>query len=197
MTAALSRPALDQLFETARSQNAWLDEGVDEALMREIYRLASLGPTSANSSPGRFVFVTTEAGKRRLAEHAAEMNKAKVLSAPVTVIIAMDTRFYEEMGKLFPQRPQMGDMFRNAPPLAAENAMRNSSLQGAYLMMAARALGLDAGPMSGFSNATLDADFFPDGRFKSNFICSLGRGDPAGVFPKLPRLSFEDACTVV
>lgn len=172
----LTESALDQMFGAARSHSAWIDRGVDEALLREIYRLASLGPTSANCCPARFVFVRTPEAKELLAQHAFDMNKTKVRTAPVIVIVGQDPRFYEQMSRLSPQKPQLAQMFAANAVLADVTAFRNSTLQGAYLLMAARALGLDTGPMSGFDHAGLDAAFFPDGRVKSNFLCCLGYG---------------------
>ncbi len=194
MPSKLSEAVLDQLFGDARSHSHWQDRGVDDDLLREVYRLTSLGPTSANCSPARFVFVRTPEGRERLAGHVFEMNKQKVRTAPVTVIVGQDTRFFEEMGRLCPDKPQLAQMFAADAALAEVNAFRNATLQGAYLIMAARALGLDTGPMSGFDNAAVDAAFFAGGRFKSNFLCCLGYGDPGYLRPRLPRLAFDEAC---
>jgi len=195
MTSAIAAEALRQLFDGARTFQKWTSRPIDEEVLKELYRLAALGPTSGNCSPARFVFVRSEAGRAKLAECAMGPNKAKILVAPVTVIIASDTRFYDEMYKLFPTRPEMADMFRATPPLAEVTAFRNSSLEAGYLILAARGLGLDTGPMSGFDHAALDAAFFSDGRLKSNLICSLGYGDAEGQWPRLPRLPFEDAAS--
>lgn len=197
MSEPIDQRALDQIFNHARTAQAWQDRPVEEAVLRELYRLVSLGPTSANSSPARFVFVTSPQAKEKLAPLASSTNQAKILAAPVTAIIAQDTRFYEEMHRLFPIRPQMADLFRDTPGLSETTAARNSSMQAAYLIIAARALGLDTGPMSGFDNAAVDEAFFPDGRFKSNMICSLGYADRATSFPRLPRLPFEDAAQIL
>ncbi len=193
----LSDDGLDLLFRQARTQNAWLDKPLSETLVRAIYDLTRMGPTSANCCPARFVFCSTPQAKARLAKHVQEGNVKKVETAPVCAIIAYDTKFYDKMPELFPARPQMKDYFAGDAKFAQDTAFRNSSLQGAYFILAARALGVGCGPMSGFNNANLDADFFPDGRFKSNFLCSIGTGDPAAVFPRNPRLSFEDACQIL
>ena len=207
----LNDAALDQLFREARSHNGWLDKPVSDDTLRQLYELTKWGPTSANSSPARFVFLRTREAKERLRPALAPMNVEKVLTAPVTVIIAYDLRFYEKMPKLFPHNKGIADLFAKNPQLVETTARRNSSLQGAYLMMAARALGLDIGPLSGFDNAKLDEaffdagrecegcdqEFFPEGHVKSNFLCNLGYGDPTKLFPRLPRLKFEEACTLL
>jgi 3-hydroxypropanoate dehydrogenase len=195
MSTAIAIEALRQLFYDARSFHKWTRRPIEAEVLEDLYRLTALGPTSGNSSPARFVFVRSEEGKTKLARCAMDFNKTNILSAPVTVIVASDTRFYDEMHKLLPARPEMAEMFRAAPPLAEVTAFRNSSLEAGYLILAARALGLDTGPMSGFDNAALDAAFFPDGRFKSNMICSVGYGDAEDQSPRLPRLPFEDAAS--
>lgn len=187
---------LDQIFRTARTQNGWAETPVSDTLIRAVYDLARMGPTSANCSPARFVFVTSKEAKDTLAALCLPGNAAKVQSAPVTVIIGHDLAFFEKIPELFPHNPGAKDWFSGNPELAATTAFRNGSLQGAYLMIAARALGLDCGPMSGFNNAGVDAAFFADTNVKSNFICSLGHGDPSKVFGRSPRLAFEDACRI-
>ena len=194
MGAALQPAALDQLFRTARTYNGWSDRPVDESLVRELYDLFKWGPTSANSGPARFVWVRSAEGKARLAALAAEMNRPKILAAPLTVIIANDLDFPAALPKLLPApRAEIMQKMFAAPGVAEITAMRNGSLQGAYLIMAARALGLDCGPMSGFDNAEVDRAFFAGTRIQSNFICSLGYGKPESLHPRNPRLSFEDA----
>ncbi len=193
MTAALSDRSLDQIFRSARTFNGWADRPVEEATVREIYDLLKWGPTSANSSPARFVWVRSADGKATLAGLAAELNKPKILKAPVTVIIGHDLDFAGELPKLMPHAAEAMQKYFALPGMAEVTAMRNGTLQGAYLIVAARALGLDCGPMSGFDNAGVDKAFFPGTRIQSNFICSIGHGDPASVFPRNPRLSFEEA----
>ena len=193
MTAALSDHSLDQIFRSARTFNSWADRPVGDDTVREIYDLLKWGPTSANSSPARFVWVRSAAGKAKLAELAADLNKPKILKAPVTVIIGHDLDFAAELPKLMPHAAEAMQKYFAAPGMAEVTAMRNGTLQGAYLIIAARALGLDCGPMSGFDNAGVDKAFFPDTRIQSNFICSIGYGDPASVFPRNPRFSFEEA----
>ena len=188
---------LDLLFREARSQNAWTDEPVADTLIQAVYDLMRWGPTSANCSPARFVFVTSNEAKERLKPHLLENNVTKVLTAPLCVIIGYDTEFYEKIPQLFPHNPEAKDWFSGNAELAQTTAFRNGSLQGAYLMLAARALGLDCGPMSGFDNDGVDKEFFPGGKIKSNFLCSLGHGDPSGVFDRSPRLSFDEACEVI
>ena len=192
----LDENALEVLFRSARSQNGWLDRPVSDAELRQLYELTKWGPTSANCSPLRLVFVRTPAGKERVRPALNPNNVEKTLSAPVVTIVAYDSRFYELVPQLFPRNPAAAEHFASDPALAAVTAMRNGTLQGGYLILAARAIGLDCGPMSGFSNDKLDAEFFPDGRFKSNFICTLGHSDPAKLFPRGSRLTFEEACTL-
>jgi 3-hydroxypropanoate dehydrogenase len=194
MAARLNDSALDQLFRTARSRNAWTDQPVPEALVRELYELLRLGPTSANSCPARFVWIRSAEGKQRLSELATETNKSKILQAPLTVIVGYDLKFAELMPKLFPAKgAAMKANFESNEALAQSSAFRNGSLQGAYLIMAARSLGLDCGPMSGFNNAGVDAAFFPGSDIKSNFLCSIGYGSDQNLFARNPRLSFEEA----
>lgn len=190
--------ALDILFRNARAQNGWLDRPVTDAQIRAIYELMKWGPTSANSSPARIVWVRTPEGKQRLRPALSSGNMEKTMTAPVVAIVAYDTQFYELLPRLFPHKPEAIAWFEGPDneAVAAATAFRNGTLQGAYLLIAARALGLDCGPMSGFDNAKVDAAFFPDGRFKSNFLCGIGYGDPAKVFPRHPRLSFEEACAL-
>lgn len=188
--------SLDQVFRNARSQNGWKETPVSETLLRAVYDLARLGPTSANCSPARFVFCATDDAKRKLAALSSSGNAPKILAAPVTVIIGHDLKFYDKIPELFPHNPGAKDWFTSSEKLAETTAFRNGTLQGAYLMLAARALGLDCGPMSGFDNAKVDEAFFAGTSVKSNFICSFGEGDPSKIFDRSPRLSFEDACRI-
>ena len=190
---ALPQSALDQLFLTARTYNEWSDLPVDERTVRNLYDLFKWGPTSANSCPARFVWVRSSEGKSQLASLAAEMNRAKIMAAPLTVIVGYDLAFPETMPKLFPARGEMMRQVFLQPGVAEVTAARNGSLQGAYLIIAARALGLDCGPMSGFDNAAVDRAFFSGTRIKSNFICSIGYGKKGTPFPRNPRLTFEEA----
>ncbi|HEY6451809.1 MAG TPA: malonic semialdehyde reductase [Steroidobacteraceae bacterium] len=194
MTARLDDSALDQLFRAARTRNGWTDRPVAETLIRELYDLLRLGPTSANSSPARFVWVRSAEGKRTLAALATESNKPKILQAPLTVIIGYDLNFPALLPRLFPSKGEaMRRAFQSDAALTQSTAFRNGSLQGAYLIVAARALGLDCGPMSGFDNAGVDAAFFAGTDVKSNFICSLGHGNDKDLYPRNPRLAFEEA----
>ncbi|HEX4123394.1 MAG TPA: malonic semialdehyde reductase [Tepidisphaeraceae bacterium] len=195
----VSDEALDVLFREARTHTAWLDKPVPDELLRRIYDLAVLGPTSANSQPMRVVFVKSPPAKDRLRPALSEGNVAKVMAAPATAIIAYDTQFHELFPRTFPHAPQMVTIFAGEEKRAMRetHALRNSSLEGAYLIIAARAFGLDAGPMSGFDNAKVDAEFFPDGRWKSNFLCNLGYGDPSDLRPRNPRLPFDEACKIL
>ena len=183
----------DQLFTQARTQNGYLDRAVPDSTLQALYELLKWGPTSANCSPARFVFVRSADAKARLAACVSPGNQPKVMSAPVTAIIGMDMAFYEQLPQLFPHTDARAWFVGNTA-LIESTAMRNSSLQGAYLMMAARALGLGCGPMSGMDLAKVDAAFWAGTAVKTNFICTLGHGDPAKVLPRSPRLSFEQAC---
>jgi len=196
MPARLDNLALDQIFRNARTRNGWSAEPVSEALLREVYELAKWGPTAANSTPARFVFVTSPEAKEKLGSVASSTNRAKIQIAAATVIIGYDLDFAQTLPKLFPHAPGMKDAFAD-PVVTEQTAFRNSSLQGAYLIVAARSLGLDCGPMSGFNNAKVDELFFAGTRIKSNFICSLGHGTDENLFPRLPRHAFEDVCTII
>ena len=189
--------ALDLLFRKARSHNGWLDKPVTDELLRQLYELMKWGPTSANCSPARIVFVRTPANKERVRPALSPNNVEKTMTAPVIAIVAYDSRFYEHLPQLFPRNPQVAELFASNAALSATTAFRNGTLQGGYFLLAARAVGLDCGPMSGFDNAKIDAEFFSDGRFKSNFLCGLGHGDPAKLHPRSPRLAFEEACTLL
>jgi 3-hydroxypropanoate dehydrogenase len=190
MTQVLSDAALDQLFRTARSYNAYLDKPVSTEQLHAIWDLMKMGPTSANCLPARMIWCTSQAAREKLAALCMPANAEKILSAPVTVIIGMDTEFYEQLPELFPHADARS-WFKGNDVLAAATAFRNSTLQGAYFILAARALGLDTGPMSGFSNDAVDAAFFAGTTFKSNFISTLGYGDPASVFDRSPRPGFD------
>ena len=196
MTESHANDSVAHLFETARTHNAWLDRDVPEEVLHQLYDRLRWAPTSANSNPGRFVFVRSQAAKQRLAPHLAPLNAEKTMAAPVCVIVAADTQFYDNLPQLFPAR-DMRALFANTPSLAEETATRNAILQGGYLILAARSLGLDCGPMSGFSRDGVDQDFFPDGRWKANFLINLGYGDKAKLWPRNPRLSFDEACLVL
>jgi len=197
MTTMLDDAGLDLILRKARTQNGWLDKPVSDDQLRAIYDIMRLGPTSANSCPARILFLRTPEAKARLLPALTPGNVDKTKAAPVTAIIGYDTRFFEFFPKLFPHRPEMRDAFANNPENAEITAFRNGTLQGAYFMIAARAVGLDVGGMSGFDNAKVDTEFFPDGRVKSNFLCNVGHGDPAKVLAKLPRLDFDEACTLL
>jgi 3-hydroxypropanoate dehydrogenase len=198
MSQTLGEESLDILFRTARTHNGWLDKPVSDAVLHGLYDLMKWGPTSANSSPARLVFLRGREGKERLRPALMPGNLEKTMQAPVTVIIAHDLAFYDRLPQLFPHQPEAREWFSNSPELAQSTALRNGTLQGAYLMLAARSLGLDCGPMSGFDNAKVDAEFFsgPTGSVRSNFLCNLGYGDPTKLFPRGPRLDFEEACTM-
>ena len=185
---------LDLLFREARSQNKWKDEPVTDETIQALYDILKFGPTSANSSPARFVFVRTKEGKELLAPALSSGNLAKTMAAPVTAIVAYDPKFYEKLPKLFPHNLDAVNWFTSNDSLAATTAFRNGTLQGAYLMIAARSLGLDIGGMSGFDNAKVDAAFFSYNGWRSNFLVNIGYGDPEGVFARSPRLDFDEAC---
>jgi 3-hydroxypropanoate dehydrogenase len=183
----------EQLFTQARTQNGYLPEPLPDSQLHALYELVKWGPTSANCSPARFVFVRSDEAKARLIECMGPGNQQKVRDAPVTVVIGMDMDFYERLPQLFPHTDARS-WFAGKPDLIQATAFRNSSLQGGYLIMAARALGLDCGPMSGFDAAKMDAAFWAGTNVKTNFVCALGRGNPAKVFARSPRLAFEEAC---
>ena len=202
MNSPLSEEALDLLFRRARTSSAWLDRPVDHGLIRRLYDLMKFGPTSANSTPARIVFLRTPEAKERLKPALSPGNIEKTMKAPVTAILAYDLHFFETMPRLFPHMKNAREMFANNPVLAETGAFRNGSLQGGYFILAARSLGLDCGPMSGFDNSKVDAEFFstglfPGGAVKSNFLCNLGYGDPTKLNPRNPRLDFEEACCLL
>jgi 3-hydroxypropanoate dehydrogenase len=196
MGQPLSADAIDQIFRIARTRNGWTDEPLTPDDMRAIYDLAKMGPTSANISPARFVWVASPEGRQKLAALAIESNAPKILKAPVTVIVGYDLDFAEKVPQLFPHNPGAKAWFAD-PAFARVAAFRNGSLQGAYLILAARALGFDCGPMSGFDNAAVDAAFFAGTRIESNFICAIGHGTDENLFARSPRLAFEEACRIV
>lgn len=185
--------ALDKLFREARTQNKWQDKPVPDATLQALYDILKWGPTSANCSPARFVFIRTKEGKEKLRPALSSGNTEKTMTAPVTVIVAYDPKFFDHLPKLFPHADAKA-WFTSNDELAKTTAFRNGTLQGAYLMIAARSVGLDVGAMSGFDNAKVDEAFFADSGFKSNFLCNLGYGDPSGVFGRLPRFTFDEVC---
>jgi 3-hydroxypropanoate dehydrogenase len=191
----LDAQSLDTIFRQARTHNAF-SGSVSDAQLHELYELMKWGPTTMNTQPARIVFVRTQQGKEKLRPALSPGNLDKTMSAPVTAILAYDLHFYENLPRTFPHRPDAIKGFQGEDKKTGNEkvAFRNASLQGAYFIIAARALGLDTGPMSGFDNAKVDAAFFPDGRWKSNFLCNLGKGDPAKIFARSPRLTFEEAC---
>lgn len=203
--------ALDVLFRKARTYGKWSARPVAEHTVRDLYDLLKWGPTSANAGPARFVFVRSPEAKERLRPALAPLNVAKTMTAPLTVIVAYDMKFYEKLPKLFPQNPGMAKLFESSPEMVEATARRNSSLQDAYLIVAARALGLDCGPMSGFDHAKVDEEFFAagkpcfgcdqeffsEGHVRTNFLCNLGYGDPTSLYPRLPRLEFAEACSIL
>jgi 3-hydroxypropanoate dehydrogenase len=195
----LDAQSLDKILRNARTHNVWLTKPVTDQQLREIYEILKWGPTSVNSQPGRIVFVRSPEGKEKLKPALSPGNLDKTMAAPVTAIIAYDTRFYEHLPNIFPHNPAAIALFRGAgkEEMARVTAVRNGTLQGAYFIIAARALGLDCGAMSGFNNALVDQAFFPDGRFKSNFLCNIGYGDHSKLFNRSPRHSFEEACTLM
>jgi 3-hydroxypropanoate dehydrogenase len=195
--AILSDDALRQLFHEARTHNVWTDQPVTDAELNRVYELAKMGPTSANCSPARFLFLRSKAAKERLKPALSSTNVEKTMTAPVTVIIGSDQQFYEHLPKLFPHNLDAKSWFTSNAALAETTAFRNATLQGAYFIIAARALGLDCGAMSGFDNAKVDAEFFPDGHIKSNFLINLGHGDVSKLFPRSPRHDFDDACKIL
>ena len=194
---ALGDEALKRLFRQARSHGKWLDKPVSELQLQAIYDLMRQGPTSANCSPARIVFCVCREAKERLRPHLLPSNVEKTMSAPVCAILGYDTNYYELVPRLFPANPKMRDVFAADPDQCRTHGIRNASLQGGYFIMAARALGLDCGPMSGFDHEGVDAAFFPDGRWRTNFLCNIGYGDPSGLKERSPRLDFDEACRIV
>jgi 3-hydroxypropanoate dehydrogenase len=205
MSTPLNNVALDTLFHQARTHNVWLDQPVSDDLLRQLYDLMKFGPTSANSNPARILFLRTHAAKQRLRPALSATNAEKTMKAPVTAILAYDLKFFEETPKLFPNNPAMANIFSGSAQLAEITAFRNASLQGGYFILAARALGLDCGPMSGFDNAKVDAEFLTSAagnppsfhHVKSNFLCNIGYGDASKLFPRNPRLTFDEACRLL
>lgn len=197
MTTPIQPAALDQLFHNARTHTHWQSRPVSDETLHQLFDLLKLPPTSANCSPARLTFVRTPEAKARLKPFLSPGNVDKTMSAPVTAIVAMDMRFYEHLGQLFPHDQTARSWFEGNDEAIRNTAFRNSSLQGAYLILAARSLGLDCGPMSGFDNTALDAEFFPDGRFKSNFLVNLGYGEEDKLHPRSPRFAFDEACSIL
>ncbi len=193
--SVIPQDVLDRLFLKARSYTGWREgTTIPDAMLRELYEIAKMAPTTSNSQPGRFVFVRTPEGREKLSPALSGSNRTKVMAAPVTVIVAYDLDFPDDMDRFYHVKGA-GNWYISTDRLREDTALRNSSLQGAWLMMAARALGLDCGPMSGFDNAKVDAAFFPGGRIKSNFLCNLGYGDPAKLPPTFGRRTFEENCS--
>jgi 3-hydroxypropanoate dehydrogenase len=197
MHASISDDALDLLLRHARTHHAWLPKPVSDEELRDLYDLVKWGPTSANCSPMRVLFLRSPEAKQRLLPALTPGNVEKTRTAPVTAILANDMRFYDKMNKLFPHNPGMRDRYATNPQLAETTAFRNGTLQGGYFILAARALGLDCGAMSGFDNGKVDQEFFPGGTVKSNFLCNLGHGDASKLLPRHPRLDFDEACQLL
>jgi 3-hydroxypropanoate dehydrogenase len=195
----IDQNAIETLFTSARTQNGWLDQPVSDEQLRQIYDLTKMGPTSANSQPARILFLRSPEAKERLRPALSPGNLAKTMAAPVVAIVAHDLNFHERLPQVFPHNKDMKKGFEGDANLAKREvfAFRNGTLTGAYLIMAVRAVGLGAGPMSGFDNAAVDKEFFPEGTVKSNFLCNIGVGDPAKVLGRLPRLSFDEACRIL
>ena len=197
MADILNDHGMDLLLREAHTAQAWSDQPVEPQTLRALYDLVRWGPTSANCSPARYLFITSDAGKARLKPCLADINVDKVMAAPVTVLIGYDMEFYELLPKLFPLAPDAKTWFTGSQQLIHDTAFRNGTLQGGYFILAARALGLDCAPMSGFDNGVADTEFFPDGRIKSNFLCCLGHSDPSADLPRTPRLDFDEACQMI
>ncbi len=196
MSERIPKSVLDRIFLEARTHNEWADKDVPDALLKELVDITKMGPTSANCCPARFVFVKSAEARARLEPHVAEGNRAKVMAAPVCAIIAHDLRFHDHLPRLFPHADAKS-WFAGNDELIETTAFRNGTLQGAYFMIAARTLGLDVGAMSGFDNAGVDAEFFAETHIKSNFLCNLGTGDPAGLFGRSPRFEFDEMAKIV
>jgi 3-hydroxypropanoate dehydrogenase len=197
MAGSIPQESLNQLFLEARTHNKWQDRPVGDDLLRQLVDVTKMGPTSANQSPARFVFLRSAEAKKRLEPFLSEGNKAKTMSAPVCAIIGYDLRFYDYLPTLFPHADAKSWFDGKPEQLIETSAFRNGTLQGAYFIVAARALGLDTGPMSGFDNAGVDREFFAGTSVKSNFLCNLGYGDPSGLFPRSPRFSFEEIAKIL
>jgi 3-hydroxypropanoate dehydrogenase len=197
MAGPISKDCLDQIFLEARTHNKWQDRPVDDDLLRRLIDILKMGPTSANQSPARILLVKSAEAKARLAPHLSEGNRAKTIAAPVCAIIGYDLKFYEHLPKLFPHTDARSWFVDKPAEQIETSAFRNGTLQGAYFIIAARSLGLDAGPMSGFDNAGVDREFFAGTSVKSNFLCNLGFGDPSGIFPRSPRFSFEEMAKIL
>ena len=197
VTARLSEPALDQLFRHARTHNGFKPDPIPDEDLQEIYDLVKWGPTTSNSQPLRILFLRSQAAKERLAPALSQGNRAKTMAAPVCAMLAYDLKFYEHLPRTFAHNQEAKSWFEGQPALIEATALRNSSIQGGYFIMAARALGYDCGPMSGFDNAKVDAEFFPDGHVKSNFLCNIGKGDWSKVMPRNPRFTFDEACEIL
>ena len=193
----MNQEFLDKLFLKARSHYSWKKKDIDEQILKDLYDLVKNCPTSANSEPMRVIFLKSKKSKERIKTYLSEGNVEKTMTAPIVAIIAYDSKFYDHLPKLFPHNPNMKKILSNPPAKAETTAFRNSTLQGGYFMLAARALGLDVGPMSGFDNAGVDKEFFPDGRFKSNFLCNLGYGDETKLLDRLPRFKFSEVCKIL
>ena len=188
---------IKDIFVSGRTHNDWIEKDVPDSLLHELYNLMKWGPTSANCSPARITFIKSQEAKNRLVKYLIESNIEKTISAPVTAIIAYDTKFYEFIPKLFPHNPEAKEWFSGSEEFAEVTAFRNSSLQGAYFILAARTLGLDCGPMSGFDNVGIDDEFFSESNFKSNFICNIGYGDHDKLFDRSPRFDFDEVCKIL
>lgn len=197
MASSIDAAALDQLFRAARTHNKFLDKEVPDSLLKQVVELAQLGPTSANCQPARIVFVKTPEAKARLKPFLSEGNRDKTMSAPVCAIFGHDLEFYENLPRTFPHNQAAKSWFTSNEAFAQATAFRNGSLQGAYFIYAARALGLDTGPMSGYDQAGVDKEFFPGGKIKSNFLINLGYGDPSALMGRLPRLAFDEVAKII
>jgi len=196
MTDRISSSALDQLFLDARSQNAWQDKDISDDVLKELIDITKMGPTSANCCPARFIFTKSKEAKKRLSQHVSQGNVSKVMDASACAIIGHDLEFHEHLPRLFPHTDAKS-WFEGKEDHIATTAFRNGTLQAAYFMIAARALGLDVGPMSGFDNAAVDKEFFAGSKIKSNFICSIGYGDPSALFGRSPRFDFSDMAEIL
>ncbi|WGI26712.1 malonic semialdehyde reductase [Halomonas alkaliantarctica] len=193
----IDQNAIATLFTEARTHNVWQDRDVNEETLRELYNLMHFGPTSMNCQPARILFLTTDEAKGRLKPALMPGNQEKTMKAPVVAVLGFDTEFYEHLPRMFAHNKDAKSLFEGKPDFIHSTAFRNSSIQGGYFILAARALGLDAGPMSGFNNAAVDEEFFPDGKVKSNFLCNLGYGDTSALFPRGDRFSFDEVCKVM